>query len=341
MSILQNKKNIDQFLKQTFQSEDFKIQPLAGDASLRKYYRTTSTSKDSYVLMVCDPFDSMESEPFISVHKHFLRNKVSVPHIINVSPSRGMILLEDLGDLTLEKKILAVKDLNEIKSYYQQSLKELAKIHYKATEDKTDFSGIHIEFNTKSFLIEMNLTLTHILKDLCKLKVDALQEKILENDFRQICQRLDREPKLICHRDYHSRNLMLKDSKIYIIDFQDARMGPVQYDLVSLLRDSYVLLKPEIETQLLTYYLELRKSYCQPAMDINHFYKIYELQTIQRCFKACGSFASFYNLRGDKRYLKYIPLTLKRVESSLSCFSEFQGFQNVLHTILKELDLPI
>ena len=335
----EHENSIRNFLKHTLQSEDFKIQPLTGDASLRKYYRITSLSKESHVLMVCDPFDSQEDYPFLSVQRHFLKNGVNVPKVINVASSHGIILLEDLGDCTLEKRSLDTEDTSLIKFYYQQSLKELAKIHYESTEDKTDFSGFHTQFNTEFFISEMDFTAKHLLNGICKLELDAQQKKILSEIFKQICEQLDREPKFICHRDYHSRNLMLKDSKVYVIDFQDARMGPIQYDLVSLLRDSYVHINSETEKGLLVCYLDLRKAYDQPPLDLNHFHKIYELQTIQRCFKACGSFASFYNFRGDKGYLKYIPPTLKTIEKSLSEFPEYRSFQTILHMAIKELNL--
>lgn len=327
----ENEKSIRSFLNHTLQSEDFKIQLLTGDASQRKYYRITSLSKESHILMVCDPFDSQEDYPFLSVQRHFLKNSVNVPKVINTDSSHGMILLEDLSDCTLEKRFLDSKDPDLIKSYYQQSLKELVKIHYKSTEDKADFSGFHTQFDTESFISEMNFTVKHLLNDICKFEPDVQQAKNLSEIFKHICEQLDKEPKFICHRDYHSRNLMLKDSKVYVIDFQDARMGPIQYDLVSLLRDSYTHLNSEMESELLTYYLDLRKVCDQPPLNLNHFYKIYELQTIQRCFKACGSFASFYNLREDKGYLKYIPPTLKTVEKSLSEFPEYRSFQTILN----------
>lgn len=337
----ENEKSIRSFLNHTLQSEDFKIQPLIGDASQRKYYRITSLSKESHILMVCDPFDSQEDYSFLSVQRHFLKNGVNVPKVINTDSSHGMILLEDLDDQTLEKKSLESKDTNLIKSYYQKSLEELAKIHYKSTEDKADFSGFRTQFNTESFVSEMNFAVKHLLNDICKFEPDAQQAKNLSEIFKHICEQLDKEPKFICHRDYHSRNLMLKDSKIYVIDFQDARMGPIQYDLVSLLRDSYVHINPETERELLIYYLNLRKTYNQPSLNLNHFYKIYELQTIQRCFKACGSFASFYNLRGDKGYIKYLPPTLKKVEKSLSQFPEYRSFQSIINMVIEELNLPL
>jgi aminoglycoside/choline kinase family phosphotransferase len=123
---------------------------------------------------------------------------------------------------------------------------------------------------------------------------------------------------------------LIKRNKISLIDFQDARLGPVQYDLVSLLKDSYVDMSDEYSAQLMKYYLDNSKVTKRQGFSTEQFNVTYELQSLQRCFKACGSFASFMNLRGDKRYLKYLTPTLKRVLKSLSHFPEYNVINGIL-----------
>src|SRR5690606_31186569 len=94
----------------------------------------------------------------------------------------------------------------------------------------------------------------NLLEGLCGIKFSDTETKAIQADYVDICKTLDAQAKFICHRDYHSRNLMIKLGKMKVIDFQDARMGPVQYDLVSLLKDSYVDLAPPIADKLLKYY---------------------------------------------------------------------------------------
>ena len=106
--------------------------------------------------------------------------------------------------------------------------------------------------------------------------------------------------------------------------------GPIQYDLVSLFKDSYVDMNDSMVQTLLKYYLEQARRYQKNDFSMDHFDYIYELQSIQRCFKACGSFASFYHQRGDKRYLKYLPPTLKRTLKSLNNFPEYKAFADML-----------
>jgi aminoglycoside/choline kinase family phosphotransferase len=123
---------------------------------------------------------------------------------------------------------------------------------------------------------------------------------------------------------------MIKHGKVRVIDFQDARLGPIQYDLVSLFKDSYVDLQLHIADNLMKYYLSERAKVYEPIKDLNHFDEIYEIQSVQRCFKACGSFASFYVIRKDTRYLKYLNKTLKQVRSSLEKTRQFQNFSEIL-----------
>jgi len=135
----------------------------------------------------------------------------------------------------------------------------------------------------------------------------------MQTIYMDISQKLASQPKVICHRDFHSRNVMLKKGQAVLIDFQDARLGPAVYDLVSLLWDSYVDLKPEIQQDLLLYYCNRFPYFSQIAGSKGEFMENLNLQIIQRCYKACGSFSSFKNTRNDERYLKYIPGTLEQI----------------------------
>ena len=324
-----SQRSID-FLARSFGSEQFEVVPLAGDASTRRYYRVVYADK-SRVLMSWDPFEDAEKFPFLNVLKHLQRNGVQVPEVINFSPELGLVLLEDLGDLTLERKFWEVQNQELVFPFYQQAIDELIKIHYKASADENpNCSAFQIAFDTKKFLWEMNYGREHVLEKLNKISLSHAGAEELESIFTDICTRLDKEPKYISHRDYHSRNLMLKLGKMRVIDFQDARLGPIQYDLVSLVYDSYVDLSDSSRRRILDYYLQCAKPYLGPKFERGHFDEIFSLQIIQRCFKACGSFASFYNLRKDRRYIKYIQPTLKTVCAVLDRHPQYASFSRVI-----------
>lgn len=318
----------ENFLKNSLQSQEFKVYQLAGDASNRRYYRVVSDNQ-SWVLMRWEPFDP-NNYPFLSVLNHFREFQIHVPEVISMDEKLGLVLLEDLGDLTLERKFWESQSTDSSLPFYQQANDELIKIHFRASAQPNQCTAFKIQFDVEKFLWEMNYGLENLLIGICKFPFTEKQKTELLNLFREICTRLHNEPKFIAHRDYHSRNLMIKFGKMRVIDFQDARLGPIQYDLVSLFRDSYVQISEEFEQTLIADYLEKAKPYLPKDFSREKFNRIYELQCIQRCFKACGSFSSFYNLRSDTRYLKYISHTLRKVLKSLHLFPEYKLFADIL-----------
>lgn len=279
--------------------------------------------------MSWEPFVS-NNYPFLSVLNHFDKHKVRVPQVIDMSEKEGLVLLEDLGDLTLERKFWESQNHETSMPFYKQAIDEIIKIHYLTTKDKTDCTAFKMQFDTEKLLWEMNYGKTNLIEGICNFQLNEKLNQEITKIFTSICDRIHQEPKYIAHRDYHSRNLMIKFDEIRVIDFQDARLGAIQYDLVSLIRDSYVNMNDEMANTLINYYLEKAADYLPQDFSKEHFDLIYEIQTIQRCFKACGSFASFYQTRNDKRYLKYITHTLKRVLKSLTLFPEYRTFVDVL-----------
>ncbi len=304
------------YLKSSLSADNFKILPLAGDASSRSYFRVVS-GENSYILMSWEPFDP-STYPFLTVASLFKNHGVNVPQIISQSGEQGLMLLEDLGDLTLERKFWEFQDESLVLPYYKKSIDELIKIQFLTTKD-SDKSCI--AFNTKfdhdKFLWEFNYTYKHLLKGILKTDLSHNDEKLLFSDFSKISEKLASHSNYISHRDYHSRNLMIKLGEIKVIDFQDARLGPLQYDLVSLLHDSYVDLSSESQLSLINYYKNNIKSFVGNDFSNDEFDEIYKIQTVQRCLKACGSFASFYMTREDRRYLKYLNKTLTVIFNEL------------------------
>jgi N-acetylmuramate 1-kinase len=319
---------VENFLSKTLSFKDIKILPLAGDASTRKYYRIVH-GEESWVLMKWEPFNP-EDYPFLSVLQHFAKNGVHVPKVVGLSPQEGLVLLEDLGDLTLERRFWENQNQETIRFFYKMALDEIVKIHGQATRNKSNCTAFGIQFDTEKLLWELNYGNDNLILGVLKADLSPKVKDELQKIFLNICETLHKEPKVICHRDYHSRNLMIKLDKMIVIDFQDARMGPIQYDLVSLFRDSYVELEDATVSQLMDYYLTQSKEFLPQNFSREHFDRIYEIQSLQRCFKACGSFASFYHQRGDKRYLKYLTPTLKRVIKCLTQFPQYKLFTDIL-----------
>ncbi len=319
---------IKNWLIQQINSYDFTIIQLAGDASARRYYRVIQDEK-TWVLMSWEPFDQL-TYPFLSVQRHFLACQIRVPEVIAVGESLGVLLLEDLGDLTLERKFWESAKPEAAEDSYIMTIDELIKIHDQATFSDIKSTASTTQFDTAKFLWEMNYAKDNFLHGILNVKLNAATASELDSALISFCRILDQKPKVICHRDFHSRNVMLQRNKVILIDFQDARLGPVQYDLVSLFKDSYVDLSDEFAAKLMDYYLENSNIKKNLSYSKDEFFKTYELQSLQRCFKACGSFASFMNQRGDTRYLKYLAPTLRRVFKALAYFPEYSILNKIL-----------
>ena len=319
-----------QFIGREIGTKDFETFQLAGDASSRKYYRIVFDTQ-SRVLMSWEPFQDPDNYPFLNVQRHFARVDVRVPKVEALAPELGVVLLEDLGDLTLERKFWENQNQAHALPFYFQAVDEIVKIHFLATKPVKPPSVCQTTmFDTAKFMWEMNYAREHFLEKVGGINLSDADQKKLQAEFHQICDTLDRQPKFVCHRDYHSRNLMLKLGRIYVIDFQDARTGPIQYDLVSLVHDSYVNLWPESIDTILEDYKDKAEAVGPKGVIRPDFDEIFKLQTIQRCFKACGSFTSFFNMRKDTRYLKYIKNTATLVAKTLAEDGRFKLFRKVI-----------
>jgi N-acetylmuramate 1-kinase len=171
--------------------------------------------------------------------------------------------------------------------------------------------------------------------------MEAYRGVTLEEDertaIREAClpivEELASEPRVLCHRDYHSRNLMLHDHQLYIIDFQDARMGPDTYDLVSLLRDSYVDLSEQAVEDLIAYFLAVRGE----TGAEREFRRRFDVMALQRNLKALGTFGYQTTARRNPVYIQYIPRTLRYVANNFHRTPRFTALHQMLATHLDEL----
>ena len=323
--------NFETFLKPHVGQEDYKVLPLAGDASSRRYYRVVTNEK-SWVLMEWEPFDKVTDFPFLSVQQYFSANGIRVPEVIQFNKDTGLFLLEDLGDLTLERRFGEFQNQESVLPFYKATLDQLIKIHSLGFNDsiKPDCTAFKIEFSVEKLLWEMNYAKKHLIEGLLQIHLEPSVSDILDQEFTSLCEHLYKSPQVVCHRDFHSRNVMLRYDDLVIIDFQDARMGPPVYDLVSLFCDSYVRLSDDSVTELMSYYKESFPHFKQLGLSEAEWQTFYDLQVIQRCLKACGSFASFKMTRDDNRYLKYIEPTLRRVLTKLKDTNRYPTLRLIL-----------
>ena len=158
------------------------------------------------------------------------------------------------------------------------------------------------------------------------------ERRAIAEEWKAIAEELASEPRVLCHRDYHSRNLMLHDGTLHVIDFQDARMGPDTYDLASLLRDSYVDLTDRELDELIAYFLALKG---EP--DGSAFRRRFDLMAVQRNMKALGTFGYQTIARRNPVYIQYMPRTLRYVRTNLEKYPRLAGVRDLLAAHIEEL----
>ncbi len=318
------------------------FEKLPGDASARRYFRFVSQGQ-SRILMVTDPFHydvkTYQGYPYLEVQTYLQHKGIRVPKVFEILPTKGLMVIEDLGDQTLLHYLNSVTDPEVERGLYSKVIDQLIELQKKTVQDATTtkIQAFDLLFDYEKLKWEVDFTVEHFYETYLGRTIDSSSRQVLEGSFRSICETLADEPFVFCHRDFHSRNIMVKsdpgessDPIFYFIDFQDARMGPCQYDLVSLLKDSYYQLSESQVEKLKKAYLKKAKGVIEAAQDEDRFHQIFDLMTIQRNFKAIGSFASFFNRRGDARYIKFIGNTFENIRRTLLKYPEYSNLREVL-----------
>ena len=306
---------------------------LPGDASTRQYYRVFVRGEGSYILMRMEPFDQEGmSLPFVVVRNHLEKSGIDVPQVLDIDPARGFLLLEDLGDVVLLRQLQDVATPEAERHLYERVIDSLVMMHYRASpsEGDTHLDAFRLRFDLEKLMWEVDFTFEHFYRNYLKREIPEQHMTRMIQAMTEICRTLAEEPVVFTHRDFHSRNVMVKDDRFVMIDFQDARMGPAQYDLVSLLRDSYYQLEERQVESLIDYYILKFEATSGRKIDRVEFRRIFDLMTIQRNFKAIGSFASFYNRRSNPMYLKFIGNTFENVRRTLLRFPQYSELRELL-----------
>ena len=305
------------------------LEPLLGDASTRHYFRVQSKRENiSYILVATDPFQASKDN-FLLVQKLFADRGLPVPEVLGVEEKEGLLLLSDLGDKTMLKYLKGSKE-EELK-LFQDAIRLMMDIHGIKKNASPDLPAFSLDFDRDFLMGEVDFTFRYFFKDYLKRDIDRGELSTMKDAFQDICSILAKGDKVLCHRDFHSRNLMINnDNKLFCIDFQDARMGIPQYDLCSLLRDSYYQLSEEKIESLLKFYIKECKDRYQKEIEEESFVRIFDLMSIQRNFKAIGSFASFYVRRNNSNYLCYIENTFENIKRNLNKFPEYQELNKLL-----------
>ena len=297
---------------------DWNIDVASADASFRSYYRL-SKEDETYILM--DSSSLLESlPPFVDMNERLSSVNVRVPCIIVKNIKLGYLILEDFGS-THYLDILNKENYQEL---YRKAIDEIVKMQQADTKKLPVYD--------KDFLLfEMDLMQEWYLEKYLNIILDPDQKNIIDTALKDISDVvLDQPQGVFVHRDFHSRNIMLTPKNdIGIIDFQDARVGAITYDLVSLLKDCYIEWDKEEVEKLALYYRD------SVNLDVNDetFIKWFDFMGLQRHIKVLGIFARLHLRDGKDGYLKDIPLTLKYVIETASKYPELKDLVKLLRSL--------
>jgi aminoglycoside/choline kinase family phosphotransferase len=317
---------------------------LPGGASIRRYHRILLTGGRQPSLVVMELGDNpLKSEeagkgaaptelPFINVQRYLARAGAAVPAVYRYDIPAGLLYMEDLGDITFESRVLHADDAVRGR-YYRQAIDQLVAIE--------DFASAHPDPDCVAFSRGFDY-------DLLKWELDhfrefgleaqghqptAAERDELERIFRGIAEELAAAPRGFVHRDYQSRNLMVQDDaagnpQLRIIDFQDALLGTRAYDLVGLLRDSYVALAPALLDDLVAHFVATAQ------LDAVAFTRLFNIQVVQRKLKDAGRFVFIDRVKHNPSFLPHIPNSLSYVAHSLSQLPDLGALRDILSRYL-------
>jgi aminoglycoside/choline kinase family phosphotransferase len=307
------------------------VLPLSGDASTRRYFRLRDGASSAILALYPEPFDPKELS-FVVVRDLMAEWGLPVPRVLDHDGARGILLLEDLGDLTLQDALAEV-DAAGREAFYAQAVRQIADLQREARRDQRWAACFQIAFDTEKLEWELQYFLKHFVEGHRQLELAAGERDALGGELSALAAEIASWPRVLCHRDYHSRNLMVQGRDLYWIDFQDARMGPATYDLASLLRDAYV----ELDEGFVAAAAERFRAEAVPDEAPEVFARRFDLMCVQRNLKALGTFGYMDVVRGNRVYVQYIPRTLQHARRNLVKYPELSRLHALLAKRVPEL----
>lgn len=313
--------------------ENCRVVALTGDASDRRYFRVLPASGDPFVLAVNSaPFTYAEL-PFVNTAALFAAMPVPVPRILGHADDLGVLALEDLGDVTLQAHLGSAPPARHA-ALYREAVSFIHTFQRRGRElAGPEYLPYSVSFDVAKLTWELEFFLKHYLGAYRGITLTEGEREAFSAEATRIVEELAAEPRVLCHRDYHSRNLMLRGGRLFIIDFQDARLGPDTYDLVSLLRDSYVDLPWPVVDDLIAYFLALEGR----SHEADEFRRRFDVMALQRNLKALGTFGYQTTTRGNSVYIQYMPRTLNYARENLRRYPRFERLAELLSTHIPEL----
>jgi aminoglycoside/choline kinase family phosphotransferase len=306
---------VQSYIDNTYlEKKEFMWERLPADGSKRIFYRL-SNNQDSFIIMINPPLESnaeKENVSYLKIGQHLLSKGIPVAHIYRYDIAHGWFIMEDLGINNLQEIALRVYDRTSI---YKRVIELLVRIQIEGRKDFNPEWCCHTKQYDRFVMekYESDYFLTYFLKGSLGLTRDLSG---LKAPFNYLAERASfADNNFFLYRDFQSRNLIINRKKIGLVDWQGARLGPLQYDLASLLIDPYVGLEKHERRFLYDYYLELLEKRLPGISD--SFRKYYPYLAIQRNLQILGAFSYLSTIQGKQWFLAYILPASKSLERLL------------------------
>ena len=301
---------------------DYEIAPASADASFRRYFRVRYDATSRIVMDA--PPEQEDCHPFIHVSSLMAGIGLHVPVVLRQDLQQGFLLLTDLGD----RVYLSELNADTVESLYGDALQALLRLQAHGAADLPPYDrGL--------LMNEMELFRQWYLERHLGLPLTGSENATIDAAFAYLADEALQQPRVIVHRDYHSRNLMVSSPNPGILDFQDAVIGPITYDLVSLLRDCYIAWpRSQVENWVSQYYRQARSEGLLENVSEAQFLNWFDLMGIQRHLKASGIFARLNYRDGKSAYLEDIPRTLGYVIDVGKDYPELRPFIELIERVM-------
>lgn len=319
---------LSNWLSSLFPKKTLSLQPLAGDASFRRYFRCYHP-EGTYIIMDAPPEKEIDCAPFMLISAALKTHKVNTPSIIHSDLSQGFLLLDDFGDTTYYQ---ALKTENP-HQLYQQAIQTL--IHLQSCQEVPNYDIPF--FDAEFMLTEFERFDNWFIRQLLELSLNRSEQQILNEAYERLIQSALSQSQCLIHRDYHSRNLMfINSNSVGVLDFQDAMIGPVTYDLVSLLKDCYITWPEHLVNVWIDSYFNQAKlvGFIDNQMTETQFAHAFDLMGMQRHLKAIGIFSRLHLRDNKSSYLNDIPRIMRYLLDATSRYEEFEALQWLISTVI-------
>jgi aminoglycoside/choline kinase family phosphotransferase len=316
---------LKKWLSDELLNDSLALTSMNGDAGFRRYFRFIN--KNQTFIAVDSPVKQCNNLAFTQVQAALAQQGIKVPDIIAYEQEQGFFCLSDFGECLLADKL----SLESMDSYYKSAINLLPNIAKMPTENLPVYDRTFVQ-------LELTIFVEWLLGQHLAITLTAPEVQQLEQCFTLLIDNAIEQPQVSMHRDFHSRNLMLlANDELGVIDFQDAVVGPITYDIVSLLRDCYVKWPQEKVTALFDYYCQLMvEKGLLKTTSKNQWQRWFDLMGLQRHIKASGIFARLHHRDNKNGYLSDIPLTLSYIVDVSGQYPELA----FLHQLVEQRVLP-